>query len=800
MTSEIPTPTPSPKDILTKDFLLWFSAKTPGISAKSVEVVSMLAAEGATVPFMARYRKEQTGNLDEVQIQAVIDGVELWKEIIKRQEHISKEIEKQEKLTEDLKKRIFATFDLDQLEDIYLPYKLKRKTKAMIAKEAGLEPLALELWSAWKGEAAAPAGTLESRAAGLIDAAKKLPDAAAVVQGVTDILTEKIAEDMELRTYCRETLWKNAFLKSAKGAKAKTPSKFDKYFDYSEQLQSLQRVEASHRYLAMRRGWMEEELSLTLAGAPGAEEALEARILEHLQGRVAPKNAQIESALLTKVVRLAYRGYILTSLSNEIHKHLKEFADSEAIKVFANNVRQVLMSPPLGSKTVLALDPGIRTGVKVALIDETGGFKEHGVMYLQHEGQKAQALVALLTLIKKFNVAVVAVGNGTAGRETEIFVRQALKGSEFAKIPVVMVNESGASIYSASEAARKEFPDLDVTVRGAISIGRRLQDPLAELVKIDPKSIGVGQYQHDVSQPALKKSIESVVDSCVNQVGVNLNTASEYLLARVSGIGPALAKGIVKFREEKGLFKSRKELLSVPRLSEKIFEQAAGFLRIPTSTNPLDNTGVHPEKYAVLEKYASQLGVGLSDLVGVNGVAKLKTVAKQFKEEVGEFSFKDIMDELEKPGRDPRESFDAVEFREDIMEVKDLKPDMVCPGVVTNVTNFGAFVDIGVHQDGLVHISQLSDNFVKDPKDVVQPGQRVTVKVLSVDLNKNQIALTMKSGASASQGARPAQGSTVGGRPPQGGGPRGGGGGARPTQKDDFANNPFAKLAGLMKK
>ncbi|MEO5667752.1 MAG: Tex family protein [Bdellovibrionota bacterium] len=790
---------------LTKEFFSWFSPKHPGINARSVEVVSALVAEGSTVPFMARYRKEQTGNLDEVQIQAVIDGVDLWKELLKRQDHILKEIEKQEKLTDALKSRILACFDLDLLEDIYLPFKLKRKTKAMIAKEAGLEPLALGVWQAWKGEAPAPAGTLELRAAAFVDAAKKLPDVAAVIQGVSDILIEKIAEDMELRVYCRDTLWKEAFLKSTKGAKAKTPSKFDKYFDYSESLQSLLRIEASHRYLAMRRGWMEEELSLSLSGAPGAEDVVEARILEHIQSKVAPRVTTVEPTLLAKAIRLAYRGYILTSLSNEIHKNLKDSSDTEAIKVFSNNVRQVLMSPPLGSKTVVALDPGIRTGVKVAIVDETGSFKDHTVMYLQHDTQKAQSLVMLLSMIKKFKAAVIAVGNGTAGRETEIFVRQSLKGSEFAKIPVVMVNESGASIYSASEVARKEFPDLDITVRGAISIGRRLQDPLAELVKIDPKSIGVGQYQHDVSQPALKKSIEAVVDSCVNQVGVNLNTASEYLLARVSGIGPALAKGIVKFREDKGLFKSRKELLSVPRLSEKIFEQAAGFLRVPESSNPLDNTGVHPERYAVLEKYATQMGVGLSDLVGVTGVSKLKTVAKQFKEEVGEFSFKDIMGELEKPGRDPRESFESVEFREDIMELKDLKPDMMCPGVVTNVTNFGAFVDIGVHQDGLVHISQLSDNFVKDPKDVVQPGQRVTVKVLSVDLSKNQIALSMKTGAQAARpapGDRPQQHQQGGGaRPLHPGGARPqGGSGSRPRQDDDFANNPFAKLAGLIKK
>jgi uncharacterized protein len=545
----------------------------------------------------------------------------------------------------------------------------------------------------------------------------------------------------------------------------------------------------------MRRGWLEEELTLTIGGAPAAEDAaednFESKILDYFSKYISPKGCKVEKEFFEKVLRLAFKGYIFTSLTNEVHKHLKDASDLEAIKVFASNVRQVLMSPPLGSKTVLALDPGLRTGVKAAVVDSTGKFLHDGVLFGQSESQKAQAVLSLLTWIKKFNVQVVAVGNGTAGRETELWVRKALKESEFNKVPVVMVNESGASIYSASEVARKEFPELDVTVRGAISIGRRLQDPLAELVKIDPKSIGVGQYQHDVSQSALKKSLEAVVDSCVNQVGVNLNTASEYLLARVSGIGPSLAKSIVKHREEKGLFKSRKDLLQVPRLSEKVFEQAAGFIRVPESIHPLDNTGVHPEQYSILENYAKSLGLALSDLVGVEGAAKLKAKAQELKKELGEYSFQDIITELEKPGRDPRESFDPVEFREDIMEISDLKVDMICPGVVTNVTNFGAFVDIGVHQDGLVHISQLADHFVKDPNDVVQPGQRVMVKVLAVEPNKRQISLTMKMSESSKNLASSSGASRsvpVSGPRPQA---------SRPKHREDFSNNPFAKLAGL---
>jgi len=780
---------------MQNEFFSWVSKRHPSLAVPSINTVLKLAEEGATVPFMARYRKEQTGNLDEVQIQQVLDARDLWLEITKRQEHISKEIEKQEKLTNELRKKIFACFELDQLEDIYLPYKLKRKTKATIAKEAGLEPLALSIWEAWSAGTTLSAPMLEL-AKPLVDKDKKLNSEADVVSGVQDILVEKVSENMELRQFSRDYIWKHAYLISTKGAKAKEPSKFDRYFDYSETLVSLQKPESSHRYLAMRRGWMEEELTLTIGGSPIAEVAFEVKILEHFSQVLAPRGIKAEPEFFDKVLRLSFKGYIFTSLGNEVHKNLKDASDTEAIKVFASNIRQVLMSPPLGSKTVMALDPGIRTGVKAALVDNTGKYLHEGVLFLQNDAQKSQAVLSLLTWVKKFNVEVIAVGNGTAGRETEVWVRKLLKESDFKKIPVIMVNESGASIYSASEVARKEFPELDITVRGAISIGRRLQDPLAELVKLDPKSIGVGQYQHDVSQPALKKSLEAVVDSCVNQVGVNLNTASEYLLARVSGIGPALAKGIIKHRDDKGLFKSRKDLLSVSRLSEKIFEQAAGFIRVPESSNPLDNTGVHPEQYPLLEGYAKSLGLGLSDFVGAEGVAKLKAKSQELQKELGQYSFKDVLSELEKPGRDPRESFDSVEFREDIMEMSDLTVDMICPGVVTNVTNFGAFVDIGVHQDGLVHISQLADHFVKDPNDVVQPGQRVSVKVLAVDVGKRQISLTMKmneSSKSLGMGA-PRSAPPAGGRGSSSGGQRSGG---KPASRDDFSNNPFAKLAGV---
>ena len=451
------------------------------------------------------------------------------------------------------------------------------------------------------------------------------------------------------------------------------------------------------------------------------------------------------------------------SIDTEVHKALRDIADAAAITVFAENVRKLLLAAPFGSKSVLGVDPGLRTGCKLAVVDETGRYVGSGLMHLETPAGKAAAAPVLADLVKKGNIAAVAVGNGTAGRETETFVREALRHFEI-DVPVVMVSEAGASVYSASDVAREEFPDLDVTVRGAISIARRLQDPLAELVKIDPKSIGVGQYQHDVSQTGLKKSLDAVVDSCVNQVGVNVNTASSHLLAHVSGIGPALARAVVDHRAKEGLFKSRDGLLAVPRFSKKVFEQAAGFLRVPGGANPLDNTGVHPERYGALDRLAGQLGVGTGALLGA-GVKQVKE-ARTFRDEVGAFTFDDLVRELEKPGRDPRETFVPFAFRADIHELKDLQPGMVCPGIVTNVTNFGAFVDIGVHQDGLVHISQLADKFVKDPREVVSAGDRVSVRVLEVKLDKKQIALTMKSGrASESRGERPAAGP----RPPDDG-------------------------------
>lgn len=789
-------------------FETWFKARHPEIPTSSAGTVLKLAAEGATVPFMARYRKEATGNLDEVAIQKTIDAKEKWDEIVKRQAYIVEEIEKQGKLTDELKGKILSAFELQTLEDLYLPYKQKRKTKATKAKEAGLEPLADWIWNCGHGtETPQPGQTLELWAITFRNDQHEIKDAAAAIQGAQDILVERLAENLELRQFVRKAVFEEGAMKTEKGAKATANSKFEKYFTYQEPIESLLKPENSHRYLAARRGWMEEELKLVIGGRVEDPE-FENRLLARFEQEACTVPDSPGADVLKKAARLALKAHVLSSIESEVHTALKTVADEAAIKVFAENLRKLLLASPFGSKAVIGVDPGIRTGCKVAVVDDSGKFLADTVFDLQGERGREQAKKMLGEVLKNGNIRAIAVGNGTAGRETETWLRGAVK--ELGQsVPVVMVNESGASVYSASEVAREEFPELDVTVRGAISIARRLQDPLAELVKIDPKSIGVGQYQHDVSQAALKKSLDQVVDSCVNAVGVDLNTASYHLLARVSGIGPSLAKGIVEYRGSNGLFKSRDELNNVPRFSKKAFEQAAGFLRIPSSENPLDNTGVHPERYPHLEGLAKKLGKSVRDFVG-SGVALVKQ-AKELRDEIGAFTFDDIVKELEKPGRDPRDEFVAFQYREDIHEVKDLKPGMMCPGIVTNVTNFGAFVDIGVHQDGLVHISQLADRFVKDPREVVSPGDRVQVKVLEVNLEKSQIALTMKRGEAVQRQERPqsqqhARGGNghhgrhdrddrrgpQGPRPPMPKGPP-------PAKPKQAFNNAFAGLANMMK-
>jgi uncharacterized protein len=798
---------------MTMTFPTWFAARHPQIPGASAAAVLRLSEAGGTVPFIARYRKEETGNLDEVAIRQVIEAQESWDEIVKRQAFIVGEIESQGKLTPALKEQLLGTFDLALLEDLYLPYKQKRKTKAAIAREAGLEPLASWLWDCGHGAGAPAAGeTPETHAAAFCDAEKGVPDAAAALAGAGEILIERLSEDAGLRQAVRAAFFEQGCVRTRKSDKAKPNSRFENYFAYQEPVGELLKPRSSHRYLAMRRGWMEEELVLSLGGAlpldaGAADEKSRAPggktppapvdpVLEPLgalfEGAACSAPAFAGAPLLKRAGRMALRAYVVPAIETEVHKALRDVADEAAITVFAENVRKLLLAAPFGPKAVLGVDPGIRTGCKLAVVDGSGKYVGSGLMHLESPAGKASAAPVLADLVGKGGIRAVAVGNGTAGRETETFVREALKLAGMTDVPVVMVSEAGASVYSASEVAREEFPDLDLTIRGAISIARRLQDPLAELVKIDPKSIGVGQYQHDVSPHALKKSLEAVIDSCVNQVGVNLNTASYHLLSHVSGIGPGLARAIVEQRAKAGLFRSRAELLEVPRFSRRVFEQAAGFLRIPEAAHPLDNTGVHPERYPVLERLAEQLGVSTAGLLGAG--VKLVRASDSLKQEVGAFTFDDIIKELEKPGRDPRAGFVAFAYRPDVHAMKDLQPGMVCPGIVTNVTNFGAFVDIGVHQDGLVHISQLSDKFIKDPREVVSPGDRVTVRVLEIKLDRKQIALTMKSerGEARPAPARPApdRGARFDRPPPA----------AKPAPSSSPFNNPFAALDKLRRR
>ncbi len=742
----------------------WFQTRHAAIPVASAKAVLSLSEGGATLPFIARYRKEQTGNLDEVQIQSVLDAKEQWDAVAHRKKFICEEIAKQGKLTPELEARIQGTYELERLEDLYLPYKLKRKTKAMIAREAGLEPLADWMWRV-SHEDVAGAGSLADEAARFVS-----PDASPTgvttadqaIEGARDIVIERLSEDAGLREHVRRALFDEGFVRTTKGEKAKPNSKFERYFAHHERVAALMKPEASHRYLAMRRGFMEEELSLSLGGVPG-EEAFEAALLAAFERAACSRPSSPAADVMKRAARLSLRVYVQPSLENEVKQALRDVADAAAIHVFAENLRKLLLASPYGARSVLGVDPGIRTGCKLAVVSESGAYLGSHVIHLGSERERASAKEVLRLAVESANVSAVAVGNGTAGRETEAFVRGALG---LGRVPVVMVSEAGASIYSASEVAREEFPELDLTIRGAISIARRLQDPLAELVKVDPKSIGVGQYQHDVTPGLLKKSLETVVKSCVNSVGVNVNTASPYLLAEVAGIGSSLARAVAEHRKKKGVFKEKRDLLEVSRFSDKVFEQAAGFLRIPGAAHPLDNTGIHPERYAVLEKLAARLGKSVGDLVGP-GAALVKKDA-QFRAEVGQFTFDDIVKELERPGRDPRESFVVWSFRDDIHELKDLTPGMMCPGIVTNVTNFGAFVDIGVHQDGLVHVSQLSDRFVKDPREVVNPGDRVTVKVLEVNLAKNQVALTMKSGEPVARTQAKSDGARPQGRPQSG--------------------------------
>ena len=701
-------------------------AKELSLGIKYVSATVALLDEGATVPFISRYRKEATGTMDEVAVAAVRDRIEQLRELDKRRSAILKSILEQEKLTAELEARIHKAETMLELEDIYLPYKPKRRTKATIAKEKGLEPLAHLIFTQDKID-------LTEEANKYISIEKEVKSIDEALSGARDIISEWINEHQECRAQIRGLfLTKGIFKSKVMTGKEAEGEKFKDYFECEEAVAKA----PSHRVLAMRRG--EKEMILMLDIVPPEEECvggMEAIFI----------NSSSESAEQIKLaIKDCFKRLMKPSIETEIRMISKKKADDEAIKVFTENMKLLLLAAPLGQKNVLAIDPGFRSGCKVVALDRQGKLLEFNAIY-PHEPQRktAEATTMIRVMCQKYDIEAIAIGNGTAGRETEQFVRTADLPKE---IQIVMVNESGASIYSASDVAREEFPDQDITVRGAVSIGRRLMDPLAELVKIDPKSIGVGQYQHDVDQTLLKQSLDDVVISCVNRVGVELNTASKEILTYVSGLGPQLAKNIVEYRNQNGAFKSRSEIKKVARMGDKAYEQAAGFLRIHNAKNPLDTSAVHPESYSLVDQMAKDLQCSVTELMQSEELRKRLDLKKYVNDQVGLPTLTDIVSELAKPGRDPREQFEAFQFMEGVQHVKDLRVGMELPGIVTNVTKFGAFVDIGVHQDGLVHVSQLADRFVSDASEIVKVQQKVMVKVVEVDIDRKRIALTMKLG------------------------------------------------------
>lgn len=700
-------------------------AQELNLKVPQVAATARLFADGATVPFIARYRKEATGSLDEVAITAVRDRLTQLADLDKRRESILGSLEERQLLTDELKAAIGAAETVQSLEDIYQPYRPKRRTRATIAREQGLEPLADLLLA--NQETLDP----QKEAAAFVDPEKGVEDVEKALGGARDILAEQVSDHPEARARMREFYRQKAALRSrVLSGKEEAGAKFRDYFDWSEPLAKA----PSHRILAIRRG--ESEGVLIFRIQVPEEEAVALLAPQFVSGR-GEAGAQVRLA-----VEDGFKRLLGPAMETEMRIESKKRADAEAIRVFAENLRQLLLASPLGGKKVMAVDPGFRTGCKVVILDRQGKLLHHDVIFPdQSARQKQEAEEKARGFVSHFGIEAIAIGNGTGGRETEAFLR----GLGLpAAVPVVTVSESGASIYSASEVAREEFPDHDLTVRGAVSIGRRLMDPLAELVKLDAKSIGVGQYQHDVDQAALKSSLDDVVVSCVNSVGVDVNTASKQLLTYVSGIGPQIAENIVARRDAEGAFKSREELKRVPRLGPRAFEQAAGFLRIPDSLHPLDGSAVHPESYPVVDAMARDLGCGVGDLMKDAGARRKIDLQKYVTEQAGLPTLQDILEELAKPGRDPRQQFEIFSFAEGVNRLEDLKPGQKLPGIVTNVTAFGAFVDIGVHQDGLVHVSQLADRFVKEPAEVVKVGERVRVTVLEVDQARKRIALSMR--------------------------------------------------------
>ena len=739
------------------------TAGETGVNPLQVAAVEKLLADGCTIPFIARYRKEAHGNLDEVQIGKIRDRLAYYAELDDRKKTILKSIDEQGKLTDELKAKVEECFVKSRLEDLYQPYKPKRRTRAQIAVEKGFQPLADAIW---EGRSFADASEED-------------------LQYARDIIAERISDIADVRGAVRQAFATKSVVKSeVVSPRPAEPTKFEQYYDFAEPIATI----PSHRYLAIRRGQAEKVLWVRLELD---KESVLDRVMEIVRSQL-PGESDESLGQIQAAAEDAYKRLLAPSCEIDATVEKKMEADRAAVEVFAENLRHLLMASPLGEKIVLAIDPGIRTGCKVAVMDATGKYLGKTVIFPMQKPQESAKAIALI--VAKYHIEAIAIGNGTAGRETEAFVRETLKTlrQQHPEIPtpiVVSVSEAGASVYSASEIARKEFPDLDLTVRGAISIGRRLQDPLAELVKVDPKAIGVGQYQHDVHQPLLAAKLDEVVVSCVNGVGVELNTASAPLLERVSGLTPALAKSIVEWRDEHGRFSSREELKKVKGLGPKAFEQCAGFLRIRGAKNPLDASAVHPERYAIVEAMARDLGTSVGALVGDSLAAKKIDVRKYISPGVGEPTLRDIVAELAKPGRDPRKTFEPPKFREDVTKIEDVREGMKLEGVVTNVTAFGAFVDIGVHQDGLVHLSELSDGYVSDPSSVVKAGDRLQVTVIGIDLARGRISLSAKS--------KP----IVGGGAGAGGGASGA---ARPRQRDavfaphnssgGFSCNPFANL------
>lgn len=755
-------------------------AEELNIRPQQVAATVALLDEGATVPFISRYRKEVTGSLDDSQLRTLEERLRYLREMEDRRATILKSIAEQDKLTPELQRDIESADTKTRLEDLYLPYKPKRRTKGQIAIEAGLEPLASKLF-------ADPTLNPEDEANGFVNTEKGVTDTKAALDGAKYILMERFSEDANLLAKLRNFMQREASVSvRVVAGQEEAGSKFADYFEHDELLSKV----PSHRALAILRGRNEGILTFSLVtGDPTdklASSPCEAIVADHFnikdQGRAADK-------WLNEVVKWTWRIKLLTHLETELIGELRERAETDAIKVFADNLKDLLLAAPAGSKTTIGLDPGLRTGVKVAVVDGTGKVLDHSTIYpTPPQNRFAESEAILMALIEKHKVELIAIGNGTGSRETDKFVGDMLKKFNAKQVQKIVVNEAGASIYSASELASKEFPDLDVTIRGAVSIAHRLQDPLAALVKIEPKSIGVGQYQHDVNQNQLARSLDAVVEDCVNSVGVDLNTASAPLLTHVSGLNATLASNIITFRDTNGAFTSRKDLLKVPRLGEKTFEQAAGFLRIMNAKNPLDASAVHPESYPVVEKIAKQYERDIKSLIGDSALLTAVNAEQFIDDKTGVITVKDILNELQKPGRDPRPEFTFAEFKEGVNDIKDLKPNMILEGVITNVAAFGAFVDVGVHQDGLVHISALSDSFVKDPRDVVKAGDIVKVKVMEVDVPRKRIGLSMRLTDDAEQKANER---TPGERPQRK---------SNQTQQRDFGSKqePQGAMAGAL--